>query len=46
MSAQGNCTREKVSFPSHGVDVVGDVYRPHGEGLFPAVVVLGWRARS
>ena len=41
MSRHGNYTPEKVTFPSHGDDVVGVLYRPHGEGPFPAVVVLG-----
>ncbi|MGC7322158.1 alpha/beta hydrolase, partial [Mycobacteroides abscessus subsp. massiliense] len=41
MPHHGNYTPEKVTFPSHGVDIVGVVHRPHGDGPFPAVVLLG-----
>jgi len=37
----GNYTPEKVTFNSHGDDVVGVLYRPYGKGPFPVVVVLG-----
>ncbi|CPZ05491.1 peptidase S15 [Mycobacteroides abscessus] len=41
MPHHGNYTPEKVTFPSHGEDVVGVAHRPHGDGPFPAVVLLG-----
>ncbi|MFC4763542.1 alpha/beta hydrolase [Dyella koreensis] len=41
MSKHGNYTSEKITFPSHGDDVVGVLYRPRGEGPFPVVIVLG-----
>lgn len=41
MAKHGNYTVEKVSFPSHGETLVGDLYRPEGDGPFPAVVTLG-----
>ncbi|WP_342726324.1 alpha/beta fold hydrolase [Bradyrhizobium sp. B097] len=41
MAKHGNYTLEKVTFPSHGEDVVGVLYHPRGEGPFPTVVVLG-----
>ncbi|MFM0703566.1 alpha/beta hydrolase [Paraburkholderia sediminicola] len=41
MSRHGNYAPEKVSFPSHGDDVVGILYRPNGNGPFPVVVILG-----
>ncbi|SIL39699.1 peptidase S15 [Mycobacteroides abscessus subsp. abscessus] len=41
MAHHGNHTTEKVSFPSHGETLVGDLYRPSGDGPFPAVVTLG-----
>jgi len=41
MSNHGNYIAEKASFVSHGDDVAGVIYRPKGEGPFPAVVILG-----
>jgi dienelactone hydrolase len=41
MSRHGNYVPEKVSFPSHGDDVVGILYRPNGNGPFPVVLILG-----
>ena len=41
MAKHGNYTSEKVRFPSHGETLAGVVYRPKGDGPFPAVVTLG-----
>jgi len=41
MSNHGNYIAEKATFVSHGDDVAGVIYRPKGEGPFPAVVILG-----
>jgi dienelactone hydrolase len=41
MSKHGNYTNERVTFQSHGDDVIGVLYRPKGEGPFPTVVILG-----
>jgi len=41
MSKHGTYLSEKVTFPSHGETLAGVVYRPKGEGPFPAVVLLG-----
>ncbi|MGO2392280.1 MULTISPECIES: alpha/beta hydrolase [unclassified Halomonas] len=41
MSIHGNYAPEKVTFSSHGDDVVGVLYSPKGDGPFPTVVVLG-----
>ena len=41
MSIHGNYLPEKVTFTSHGDDVVGVLYRPKGQGPFPVVVLLG-----
>lgn len=41
MAQHGNYSAEKISFPSHGDDVVGVLYRPNGTGPFPLAVVLG-----
>lgn len=41
MANHGNYTPEKVSFDSHGEHIAGVLYRPNGDGPFPAVVILG-----
>ncbi|MDS7927950.1 acyl-CoA thioester hydrolase/BAAT C-terminal domain-containing protein [Acinetobacter sp. V102_4] len=41
MSKHGNYTKEKVSFDSYGDQVVGDIYKPLGNGPFPTVIILG-----
>ncbi|MBS7809388.1 alpha/beta hydrolase [Roseococcus pinisoli] len=41
MAKHGNYLPERVTFPSHGDDVAGVVYRPKGDGPFPTVVLLG-----
>jgi dienelactone hydrolase len=41
MSNHGNYIAEKATFVSHGDNVAGVIYRPKGEGPFPAVVILG-----
>ena len=40
MPHHGNYPPETVTFPSHGVDIVGVVHRPHGDGPFPAVLLV------
>jgi uncharacterized protein len=41
MAKHGNYVAERVTFPSHGENLVGVVYRPLGQGPFPAVAILG-----
>ncbi|OBB27251.1 alpha/beta hydrolase [Mycolicibacterium peregrinum] len=41
MANHGNYNPEKVSFDSHGEPIAGVLYRPNGDGPFPAVVILG-----
>ncbi|MGL6236016.1 MAG: alpha/beta hydrolase [Segniliparus sp.] len=41
MAKHGNYTSEKVRFPSHGETLAGNLFRPAGDGPFPAAVTLG-----